>query len=163
MVSSSYTAFDVANAFLRLAHNEGRALTNMQLQKLVYIAFGYFAGFMNDKLFRDEIQAWSYGPVIPRLYHHLKRYGVGAVTEELPAESRVDPTSVEMRIIEGVWDSYKDFSAVQLSNLTHQHGTPWTHMWTKAKGRPNVPIPINLIREHYQKLIRDRMHEVSAG
>jgi uncharacterized phage-associated protein len=154
----THTALDVANAFIEIAARNGQRLTNMQLQKLVYFAFGYYAGFMNSKLFRDEIQAWGYGPVIPTLYHKLKGYGVGAVTELLPSTNIVGDSSVEKKIIEGVWDSYHNYTALQLSSLTHKDGTPWQHMWEKSKGRKNVPIPFSLIREHYEKLIRERMN-----
>lgn len=155
----THTALDVANTFLDLAQRDGRTLTNMELQKHVYIAFGYYAGFMNERLFSDDIQAWNYGPVIPNLYHELKHYGVGPVTEHLPGTVPIPTQSAERNIIESVWDSYRNFSAIQLSMLTHKDGTPWSRMMEKAKGKKNVTIPFSLIREHYEKLIRERTHD----
>jgi uncharacterized phage-associated protein len=155
----TYSATDIANAFIELARRDGRTLSNMQLQKLVYIAFGYFAGFMKDKLFRDEIQAWEYGPVIPNLYHRLKQYGVGPVTvipAEWPSNRLAGP---EMQVVEGVWDAYRKYSALELSDLTHKDGTPWSKMREKLQGRQNIPIPFSLIQEHYEQIISDRMKE----
>jgi len=159
MADISYNALDVANAFLATAQKEGRSLTNLQLQKLVYIAYGYFAGLMNDSLFPDDIEAWDYGPVIPTLYHHLKKYGVGAVTEPLPSHNKINGGGAEVKVVEGVWDSYKKYSPIELADLTHKDGTPWKTIREKTKGRKHVSIPFALIREHYEKLIRERMRE----
>ena len=155
---AKYSATAVANAFIELAQRAGKTLTNMQLQKLVYIAFGYYAGFTHHRLFRDDIQAWNYGPVIPNLYHRLKIYGVGKVTVPLETDVPVIADSNEMQVIKGVWDAYGKYTAIQLSSLTHKEGTPWSYMWAKANGRKNVPIPFELIESHYETLISERTH-----
>ena len=157
MANISYNAFDVANAFIAIAKKEGRTLTNLQLQKLVYIAFGYFAGLMNDRLFPETIEAWNYGPVIPDLYHELKQYGVGAVTDALPSRNTINGGGAEITIIDAVWESYGMYSPLELSSLTHKEGTPWKVTRDKTKNRRHAEISFGLIREHYQKLIKERM------
>ena len=69
----------VANELIELAKQEGRAFTPLQLLKLVYIAHGWMLGLRQKPLIRDRIEAWKYGPVIPALYHDLKRYGADFV------------------------------------------------------------------------------------
>lgn len=157
MSRSSNSALNIANKFILLAGQNGYSLTNMQLQKLVYIAFGFYAGFRHERLFDDEIQAWNYGPVIPNLYHQLKKYGVGEVTTLLPANPKTsqDESAVE-KLVEAVWNSYGKKSALFLSSLTHQDGTPWSIIREETKGRQHATIPFDLIREHYETLIRDR-------
>src|SRR5437867_1299935 len=79
-----YDAETVANEFLRAAWQSGRTLTNMQLQKLVYIAHGYTLAMTHDPLIRQSVEAWRYGPVIRDLYRALQKYGAGQVTEFIP-------------------------------------------------------------------------------
>lgn len=153
---ASHTALEVANAFLKLAENEGVSLTNMQLQKLVYISFGFYVAVFNERMFDDEIQAWNFGPVIPNLYHALKKFGAGEVTSLIDIEGNIEDNSPEMKIIETVWGSYKNFDTIQLSNLTHQDGTPWSAVWEQSKRE--AKIPLDLIRSHYQRLFLQKVN-----
>ena len=78
------SAKTVANEFLRLAREEGSTVTNMKLQKLVYIAEGWYLALYDLPLYREDTVAWKYGPVIPELYEALRMYGSGEVTEAIP-------------------------------------------------------------------------------
>lgn len=152
----SYSAIAVANAFLTLAQRENKSLTNMKLQKLVYIAQGFSLAMLGKPLFRNPIHAFQYGPVIPFLYEELKRYGSGpilhliATSEEDHGIDVDDPSCVEAAIIRGVWQRYGALSAVQLSNITHQPETPWSKVWNKKNYEV---IPTGLIKNHYLELL----------
>ena len=56
-----FESLTVADGFLELSRERHRALTPMQLLKLVYIAHGWRLGLYGKPLIRDEIQAWQYG------------------------------------------------------------------------------------------------------
>ena len=66
------SAKTVANEFLRLGQENKRNFTNMQLQKLVYIAGGFHMTLLKSDLYYEDTEAWRYGPVIPELYDSLK-------------------------------------------------------------------------------------------
>ena len=48
------SAKTVANEFLRLAREEGSTVTNMKLQKLVYIAEGWYLALYDLPLYRED-------------------------------------------------------------------------------------------------------------
>lgn len=154
-----YNAEAVANAFLELAKRDGKRLTNMQLQKLVYIAHGWSLALLRKPLLDTDVQAWEWGPVIPKLYNRLKKYGAGYVTELIPSDDTVDPDSEEMSIIERVWEAYGDFNGPQLSAITHTEGTPWSLTW---KSRPYGEIERGLIAQHYLQLLDERVGTENA-
>jgi len=147
----TYSANAVANAFISLAKREGKALTNMQVQKLVYISQGFSLALLGRSLFKDDAHAWQWGPVIPKLYKALQKYGNKEVTELI--ENVSDPVpdnSDECALIKEVWGAYGEFSGAKLSALTHQEGTPWSLTW--EQNRFGV-IPLDVITEHYKDLV----------
>ena len=147
----AYTAKSVANAFISLAKAKGGALTNMQVQKLVYISQGYSLALLDRPLFENHIHAWQWGPVIPKLYKALQKYGNGHVTELIPDAGGDIPVSTdEYSLIQNVWEAYGDFTGAQLSTLTHKPGTPWSETW--ANNKFGIIDP-EIIAEHYRRLV----------
>lgn len=150
-----YSSCAVANAFLNLAKKEGKTLTNMQVQKLVYFAHGYTLGFIGEPLIRDEVRAWTFGPVIPVLYDRLQIYGRNPIAKPLEVgyDVPVDFVSNEGQVIRSVWEAFKDLSAGQLSNLSHQKGSPWYQVWTETEFGE---IPNDITAKFYKKLIEEQ-------
>lgn len=140
----------IANRLLTIARANGDSLTPMQLLKLVYIAHGWMLGLFGRPLIRDEVQAWQYGPVIPRLYNALKSYRGSPVTDLLAAPPGDALGSDETATISDVYELYASKSGPALSRLTHAPGTPWA--MTYVPGEFGVAIPTDLIEDHYQRL-----------
>jgi uncharacterized phage-associated protein len=161
----------IANEFIKLALENGQQLTQMQLQKLTYIAHGWNLAINKQALVKDALQAWDYGPVFPMLYDHAKYFGSSPVNRLLteqddnkfafflnaqnkqrgkPYEATLDPT--ERDIIERVWHRYGAYSAIKLSDMTHKPGTPW-YLAYFGQGK-NAPIRNEAIEQHYLELAR---------
>jgi uncharacterized phage-associated protein len=123
----------------------------MQLQKLVFLAQGYGIALLGHSIFYNNVHAWQWGPVVPKLYKPLQKYGSGLVTELLPDEGNPVPdNSDEMKVIFAVWKAFKDFDGFQLSGITHQEGTPWIKTW---RNKQYAVIPNELIGEYYKGLL----------
>jgi len=152
----------VANEFIRLARADGRALTPLQIIKLVYIAHGWMLALYQRPLISDEVEAWKYGPAIPSLYHALKKYGSGAVTGTIGGSffESSDLDDDEKDVIEQVYGEYGHLNGIQLSRITHSPGTPWHETWT---GQPNELIPNDLIAEHYRQLRDEQQDAAERG
>jgi len=157
-----YSSIAVANYFLELGEREGRKLTPMQLQKLVYFAHGWHLALKDKPLVQDPIEAWAYGPVVPDLYHALKAYGSGAVTSRLRQFRMGDgqlhvskPTVTDpdtQRFLERIWKVYGHLSAVQLSAMTHRPNTPWTKVRLANPNRRGVDIPDDEMKRYFAQL-----------
>ncbi len=124
----------IANQFLDLASDSGSAIDPLQMQKLLYLAQGWTLGLSGDALFREAIEAWEYGPVVPEIYHGLKMFGAAPVRGRLrafdPVRGQVvvahEPLGeLESEIVAGVWEKYGSWSGPQMISLTHQRNSPW--------------------------------------
>ena len=158
---------EIANEFIRRAIADKHPLTQMQLQKLVYIAHGWNLAINGAPLTIDSPQAWEYGPVYRELYSALSRYGRGPVVREVvnsetmlgafdvgPEADKVavaDLTEAELAVITRVYRDYSKFHAYQLSALTHRENTPWTQVYDRGNGKFE-DIPDGLIKEHFVAL-----------
>lgn len=146
-----YDVLTVADAILKIAKAKGQSLTPMQLMKLVYIAHGWSLGLRDIDLFKNRIEAWQYGPVMPDLYHATKRFGRHSIPLDLvgdPAHIQVSAPDVDF--LTDVYNKYGHLDGIQLSYLTHQSGTPWDCVYQQGVSR--IEIPDELIRRHYREL-----------
>lgn len=146
-----YSSFDISKKILELADQEGRQLSPMKLIKLVYIMHGWHLGIKGVPLINDTIQAWKYGPVIPELYHVIKRFGTESVDPQLiDLYSKKTLTAETADFVESLWPSYKEMSAIELSALTHIDGSPWSETYS---GEYYRPISNETIQNYYSSLI----------
>jgi uncharacterized phage-associated protein len=148
-----YDARVVANRFIQLAREQGRPLTPMQINKLTYIAHGWVLALCQRPLLSQHVLAWRYGPVLPDIYHALKRYRDQPVTSEIVVPSETMGAQEE-HIIKEVSRVYGGYNGVVLSHITHQPGTPWTITW-QERGQ-NAIISNDLIAAHYKALAEQR-------
>ena len=160
---------ELANEFIRRSHSGGKKLTQMQLQKLVYIAHGWNLAINGTRLVEDDPCAWDYGPVFPDLWEALRGYGRSPVTKPIKigdyglnafrpdAEKAATGTltDAEKQLVDKVHELYSPFHAFQLSAMTHQEGTPWHNTYVEENNKKGV-ISDDLIREHFVELAQKR-------
>jgi uncharacterized phage-associated protein len=114
-----YTASDIANYFLYKAQEDNQELlSNLKLQKLVYYAQGLSLVVFDRPLFEENIEAWTYGPVIPFLYHKYKEYGSRGIC----VDDDFDPSIIDDEtkdFLDEVYSVFGQFSAVRLMDIAH--------------------------------------------
>lgn len=115
---------DVAKYILTLADEEaGDLISNLKLQKLVYYCQGFHLALVSQPLFKENIDAWEHGPVVPMLYKEYKDFGAGSIP--IPEGFSDDVlSSDEKDLIDEVYEVYGQFSAWKLRNMTHEED-PW--------------------------------------
>lgn len=153
-----YRAVDVAYKMLQDAKVKRLELSNLQLQKLLYIAHGYLLAWKNKPLFNDEISAWKYGPVIHSVYTQFKDHGSRKIPVDAIDEIETGVNDEDIKAaLDGVLTLYGDRNAMELVNITHQKNTPWDKIWNAEGGSKQLfaEIPNDLIKDHYRKVIEN--------
>ena len=151
-----------------LIARSGGTLTPLQVIKLVYIAHGYSLALLNKPLIEEAVEAWRYGPVVPSVYHSAKKYGGKPIDallysgikandaqsldgvkklfdEWIPADQR--------EILDGVFESYGDFTGLELIEMTHDEGSPWDLYY--RRGTMRQQIPDDAIKAYYSEVVKN--------
>lgn len=161
-----YASAAIANRFLDLARQDETSLTPLQIQKLVYFSHGWHLAFEQGPLSAEHAQAWQWGPVFPELYHALKRWGGGAISEpvrvmraELNGNDyqlvQMTPTIPESApfspdLVDRVWAVYGGMSGAALSQLSHDPDGPWHKIRTESRGVRGIDIPDAMILDYFK-------------
>jgi len=182
----AYSPIAVANHFIDLASRDSVGdMTPMKIQKLVFYAHGWHWAIADRPLINAQVEAWEYGPVVRSLYNRLREYGNQVVPGRVGIhefdktgnslkdwgvrylEPSMDDEGASLgaihlesiAIVDATWDEYKKFSAVQLSNMTHLPGTPWTETVGKERAEnggilpDGTDIPASLIKSFFRGII----------
>lgn len=148
-----YPAVAIANYFLEIAKKEHKVIQPMKLQKLVFLAHGWHLGIHGKPLVSERVEAWEWGPVIPSVYHAFKYFGRKQVTELGESPIGIEEIEQETKdFLYEVWKIYGKYTGIQLSNLTHEKGSPWDIARHDNEGQKYLVIKDDIIEDYYQKL-----------
>lgn len=119
---------------------------NLKLQKLTF--YSQAVSLVREKhvLFDEVIEAWTYGPVIPEVYHEYKKYEFKQISETY---ENIELSPNEIRSIDQVLEYFGNMSGAQLINETHSED-PWINAYNK-KGE-NTPITPDVIQKYYSTI-----------
>jgi len=170
----AFEAKAVANEFLDIAWGESKIITPMKIQKLTYFAHGWHLALADQPLIDEQVEAWKFGPVIRTLYSEFREYGTAPITshassvERIPGGSKLafrffrpkllgeDQSAIYARsLLKRVWQVYGIYTAIQLSNMTHEAGSPWSETVAEYGGNPpkGTDIPMERIKRYFKTLV----------
>jgi len=128
-------------------------VTNLQLQKILYVAQMYHMGRSNgERLVDTKFEAWDYGPVSPELYRRARMFGSSPIKNvffDARDFREDDPRRAELI---SVCDELLPMKPGALVDLTH-----WPHgAWAKnyVPGFRGIEIPDRDIAAEF----RARLH-----
>ncbi len=144
---------DVLQVAKKISQLSDYRITNLKLQKIVYVAYMIYMGLTNGKkLFNNEIQALVYGPTVPNLYNHLKIYGAGIIPvkafegiPDLNDEEKLD-------IIKMVYQHLKHYKAEELTAFIYSEKSAFLKLF--INGQYNIPINNDYLMDEYRARIK---------
>ena len=156
----------VGNKFLELSRKEPNcsAMDQMKLQKLLFYAHAWWLAIEKKILFPEDIEAWTWGPVVRDIYSQTACFGRQPVAGNLRALDdngnwifpRLEEKS-HIHHVGEVWNTHKNLTGIQLANSTHAPGEPWTIVYDKCGGdlSSSPVIPNGLIKKIFEVKLAD--------
>lgn len=152
---NDYKPYDpraIANTILLEARSSEYEVTNLSLQKLLYLVHSIFLIEHNSSLVSGHFEAWQYGPVHPAVYEAFKAFGREPIqcfaqaynysTLSFQKIDEVEDVAVK-RIVKRVINTFGGMSPSQLVNLTHAKGGAWDKTVNKAETSIALGLRIN--------------------
>ena len=129
-------------------------LTNLEIQKIIYICHMLYLGRERKELIHEKFQAWAYGPVEPDLYHKFKFFGSSAIKNKKELFKDIDDTELskahkrEKYILEQGVKRFPSGSGPKLVAITHWPKGAWSKNY--KSGVKNITISNEDIIEEYE-------------
>lgn len=131
-------------------------VTNLQLQKILYLAQMVHLGRTGRKLVDVEFEAWDYGPVAPELYHRMKGFGAEAIPEAVFWAAEAAIGSDEEATLRDACLSLIGKTGGELIRNTHWSGGAWSKKYI-----PGASIRISVEDMLYE--FRNRSERAAAA
>lgn len=118
-----YDQQDIAKYVIYTSYKQGKYITNLRLQKILYFLQLIFLDIYNKPCFDAKMEAWDLGPAIPDIYKYYEEYG----TQFLPPEKTSRNFKIkkeEKETIDSTISLLSKYSTIQLIGIVKSQ-TPW--------------------------------------
>ncbi|WP_338981475.1 Panacea domain-containing protein [Fusobacterium nucleatum] len=132
-------------------------IDELKLHKILYFSQKKYIMLTNDFLFEEDFEGWYLGPINKLVRKEYKFIKIG--------KEDISLKDIEKKIIDRVFDRYKDMNSYKLSDLSHKE-----YSWIKSriglkrgeKGNQKLlKEDIKIDAERYKKqLIADKKEEL---
>jgi uncharacterized phage-associated protein len=150
-----YKSTVVAKYIISQAIEKKIVLNMTKLQKLLYAAYGVYLAVKNSKLVNEQPKAWPYGPVFPTTRKKLLSMDFNDydITSDNECSEILHDEEVTS-LIRLVLRDFGKLNAAQLTQWSHQSGSPWEKTCLHPDFKWNAPIPDEYIAEYFSSIIK---------
>jgi uncharacterized phage-associated protein len=147
---------DIAKYFIKKGIDDGDPITQLKLQKIIYIAHGFHLAIKEKELFKEKIKAWKFGPVVPELYKIYSIYGNSPIDNSFEfltgSLENFNIDNDKISLLDQVWNITKNLNTTQLVNWTHAKDGPWYKYY--KEGELDTVLPNDEIKEYFKKFVK---------
>jgi len=166
----TYEARKICNFVLTNFDADQYDLTNLRINKLLFLVHGWSFGRSDSGLVKNHFEAWRHGPVVRVVFDTFKKFEnrrITSLAEHLDyAIGDVRPITFEdivekdRKLIRNIVIHYAKYSTNELVGMLHERGGPWDKIYHSFESgeRRNARIPEKMIRTHFRSLSGDKTH-----
>lgn len=117
-------------------------ITNLQLQRILYLVQRGFLQKRGCPAFDDSIKAWQFGPVIPCVYYYFCGFGAMPISH-LYGKHEINPNGRDF--VDNIVEAKRALPPWILCAETNKDAGAWDTVFQAGAGNRNV-IPVSLIK-----------------
>jgi len=146
-----YSAFDLARYILKKCIDEDHPISNLQLQKILYCIQECFLREKGHEAFPESIEAWQFGPVVPKVYDECRIYGGRTIVWMSEDERNIIlKDEKDKALIDGIVEEKRNIDPWDTVQLTKKELGAWAEVYDNGNGAYKE-IPIETIKKYLQK------------
>lgn len=151
----------VANFVLDVCESEGRSISNLSIQKIVFFCHVWSLIELQRPLIRHVFEAWEHGPVLQYLYREFKEFDDRPIRKRA---HRLNPQTGSLEIVPHDFDEateallrrvvnfYSRMLPYNLVEISHIEGGPWYCAWHhEGSTNPGMKIENDAISAFYSR------------
>ena len=140
-------AMDVTEYILWYCENElNKPINNLRLQKTLYYIQGEYLRRYNKPLFDNDMEAWTYGVVVPYVYYSYSNF----ICDDITGVTRLHKDCLDdkdLEVIHYILDKTLDVNIWEIVEKIQQED-PWKYNY--VKGYKNI-VSISDMKEWFCK------------
>jgi uncharacterized phage-associated protein len=137
-------------------------VSNLSLQKILYILHMFYAGTHDGKrLVEEQFEAWDHGPVVPELYHKLKGFGASPVRDIFLRSNPIGDVSVT-KLLDGSLPTLLSKKPAELVAITHQPHGAWARRYRSGLRHTSI-LQSDIVEEFNERAARTAKRRQSAS
>lgn len=149
-MEGKYSVDTVSRYIIDYCDKHFGGVSNYRLQKLLYFVQVEFIKETGQAAFKEEIEAWSFGPVVPEIYRKYKVFGREDISLAIFNEDDVSNKikNDDKIIINNVLDKASNKPTAELVRISHIQ-KPWQDAYAYTKLMGVGIISKESIREYF--------------
>ena len=136
-----FSAIDIAKYILTYANQHHYAITNLRLQKLLYLVYKEYLQQYNQQLFQDKIYAWEFGPSVKTVY---KEFEHGSIFIQNTFNNLQNFDNELIQLMNNIMEKYSEYPIDRLIYLLTSSKTAWAKVYNPSK---EIEITSDLIKK----------------
>ena len=156
-MTAPYSPLAIANTMIEASGPDG--IDHLSLQKLVYLAAGWWLGCRDTRLVGEMPEIWPRGPVYASLFSVLKHFRMAPVLRPQSPNFLVTAPGIAMddaeaqAMISWIMARYAPLGPAALSAIAHAPFSPWAEMARELgyRASPGTTIPEDRMRRHFRR------------
>lgn len=141
-----YNALDIAEYVIKYEESQGHTINNLKLQKILYFLQAEFVTFQGASLFKEDLVAWDFGPIVEVVYYNYNLFGSATIYLN-PKNCRNEYIDTETReVINSLLDKIRPYSATQLVYICHNQ-----RPWKNARMRYSKVISLEELKDYFSE------------
>ncbi len=128
-------------------------ITNLQLQKILYIAQMIYLGEQGERLVDTSFEAWDHGPVAPAIYKRVRMFGAKPIQDVFDDARPFSETSQRRKVLADACRDLLPLRPGQLVEITHWPNGAWAKHY--VPGVRGIPIPDADIAHEFLARVKD--------